>query len=64
VGSAGGAPASRPAPGAGIVKIAPHSGHFAFLPAVSSRVRNNRLHSVQRNSIGMVLDVPRHDGLR
>jgi len=35
-GPAGGVVASGDAPIAGIVRIAPHSGHLAFLPAVSS----------------------------
>jgi hypothetical protein len=38
---------------AGIVVMAPHSGHWACLPAVSSPVRNNRLHCEHRNSIAI-----------
>ena len=35
----------------GTVLIAPHSGHWACRPTVPSSVRNNLLHSSQRNSI-------------
>ena len=52
--AAGGTAGPGDSAGAGTVLIVPHSGHCAWRPAVSSPVRNNLPHWLQRNSIGIV----------
>lgn len=48
-----GAEVLRGAATPGINTIAPHCGHFPFLPAAASGVRTNWWHAGQENSMGM-----------
>lgn len=60
---AGGCGGATRVPGVGMVITAPHFGHFARLPAVSSPVRSNFPQLLHWNSIGTIQILPRRSKL-